>query len=252
MRLERRSGLADFAEKDRYIFDQPLPLLIVRPVEAGIGFGIGVIDRAAEIDETADHTDTGAVAEDIVRILGVDAADHGDAAAVELGKGVAGGAENPEFGSGVVRVPLGHGQTAGADRAADVHLAVGHGVAGAVGGVAEDGDFGADIEITDIVGGRALAEDGGARHAHAAETLAGGTIDLQMQAALALQSDADIVLAIGFEDEGWRLGRSLPHQLFKFHGADALALFVETFYNSCRHCRLLVSVPGRMGLMPGV
>jgi len=94
-----------------------------------------------EVDETADHPDAGAIAEDIVGILRVDAADDGDTAAVEFGEGVAGRTEDPELRLVVFRVPLGHGQAAGPDRTADIDFAVGHGVAGAVGGIAEDGDL---------------------------------------------------------------------------------------------------------------
>ena len=130
-----------------------------------------------KIDLAADHADAGPVAEDIFRILRIDAADHANAAAVELGKGVAHRAEHPHFRSLIVRVPFGHGQAAGADGAADHHPAAGHGVADAVGGIALDDDIRADVEIADIVRGRALADDGRALQAHAAEPLPGRSLD---------------------------------------------------------------------------
>ena len=127
----------------------------------------------------ANHTDAGSVTQDIVGILGIDTADNSDTAAVELGKGVTGGTQDPQLRSFVVRVPLGHGQTAGTDRTADKYLAVGHGVADTVGRIAENGNLGTNIEITDIIGSRTFADDGGAGHSHATKTLAAWTFDLQ-------------------------------------------------------------------------
>ena len=144
----------------------------------------------------ADHADAGPVSEHIGGGFRINPADYGDTAAVEFGEGVAGGAENPQLGPAVVRVPLGHGQAAGADRTGDKDLAVGHRVTGAVAGITKDSDLRADIQVAEVIRSGSLTEDRGARHAHAAETLAGWAFDDDTQAFRALQADTDIMLPV--------------------------------------------------------
>ncbi|EKD37354.1 MAG: hypothetical protein ACD_75C01159G0003 [uncultured bacterium] len=210
-------GFTYFFEKADDICGKPLPLFIAWGSELGIGFRIGVIGFAAKIDGAADHPDTGTVAENVVGIFRLDAADNRNSAAVELGKGIAGRAEDPEFRPFELGIPLGHGQTAGADGAADEYLAVGHGVARTVGGIAQDRDFRADIEIADVVRGRTFTDDGGAGHTHAAEPLSGRALDRNVQAVFPLQADADIMLAIRLEQKVGGRGCCLPHQFLEFH-----------------------------------
>ena len=130
-----------------------MPLGVVDGAQFGVGLGVGVIDFSAEEDGPAYHSDAGPITENILGILRIDAADHGDAAAIELGKGVADRAEHPEFRPAIFGIPFGHGQTAGSNRAGDIDLAIGHGIAGAVAGIAEHDNLRADIEIANVVGG---------------------------------------------------------------------------------------------------
>jgi len=157
--------------------DQPLPVRIIGGDQFGVGLGIGIVDGAPEKNLAADHADTRPITEHIRRIFGVDPADHGQAAAVEFGKGIAHRAKHPHLRALILRVPFGHGQTAGTDGAADHDPAAGHGVADAVGGIALDNHIRADIEVADIVGGRTFADDGGSLQAHAAKPLPGRSLD---------------------------------------------------------------------------
>ena len=202
---------------------QPLPLGVVRPGELGVGGRIGTVGGAAEVDLAAHHAHAGPIAKHVVRVLRLHPADHADAAAVELGEGVAHRAEHPHLGPLVVRVPLGHGQAAGADGAADHHPAAGHGVAHAVGGVALDDDVRADIQVADVVRGRALADDGRAGLAHAAEPLAHRAGDAQGERPLGTaEAQADVVLAEGLEQEVIGRFRRSAHRGLEVLGGDPL------------------------------
>ena len=92
-----------------------MPLFIIGFHQFGIGFGIGVVNGPAEINGTANHTDTGTVAEHIVRIFAVNTTDDSNTTAVEFGKGVTAGTQDPQFRFVVIGIPLGHGKTTGAD-----------------------------------------------------------------------------------------------------------------------------------------
>ena len=225
---------ADGLEIAGYSVDQPLPLLVVRFDFLDIGGGKAAIGLAAKVDHAANHAHTGPIAEHVVRGLGINTADHAEPAAVELGKGVAHRAQYPELGPGIFRVPLGHGQTAGADGAPDHHLAVGHGVADAVGGIAQHGDLGADIEVAHVVRGRPLADDGGAGLAHAAQPLAGRAFYSDVvRAAFGHQPSADVVLAAGLQNEiAGGSGRAL-HLFLKLLGAQSATVFVKPLHRYC-------------------
>ena len=128
-----------------------MPLLIIRIDQFGIISRVGIVSRPAVVDPAPDHADTGPVAENIFFLLGFNAADNNDSATVKLGKGVAHRTKDPHFRAGVIRVPLGHGQSTGTDGTADHNPAGCHGVADTVGGIALDYDICADIKITDVV-----------------------------------------------------------------------------------------------------
>ena len=214
---------ADALEEFGQPVKEPLPFGVVRPGELGVGGRVGTVGAAAEIDLAADHAHAGPIAEHVVRVLRFHPADHSETAAVELGKGVAHRAEHPHLGPLVVRVPLGHGQAAGADGAADHHPAAGHGVAHAVGGVALDDDVRADVQVADVVRGRALADDGRAGLAHAAEPLAHRAGDTEGERPLgAAEAQADVVLAEGLEVQFAGRFRRGPHSGLEVLGGDPL------------------------------
>ena len=136
------------------------------------------MDITAEIYGTADHADAGAVTEDVVRIARLDAADHSDPAGLEFGKRVADIAKIPRLKRFEARVPLGHCVATGATTALDVEDALGAGVMGAVGDVAQDRYLGPAVYPADIVRGAAVDDDLGPVKAHRAAALPDRAFDI--------------------------------------------------------------------------
>ncbi len=130
----------------------------------GIGVGVGAVGLAAEVDRAADHADAGPIAQDIFGVFG--STPQTTPMPPQLNSAKVSPTEPSTHSSG--RWYSGFHLVMVRPRAPMeppiIHLAVGHGVADAVGGIALDGDLGADIEIADIVRGGAVADDGGAGH----------------------------------------------------------------------------------------
>ncbi|OPZ59941.1 MAG: hypothetical protein BWY87_00740 [Deltaproteobacteria bacterium ADurb.Bin510] len=155
---------------------EPGPVGVADLAQPRIGLAETLV-RAAEEDPAADHADAGSIAQDVAVVALVQAADHGRAASHELGEAVAHAAQHPEFGRGVLGILLGHGHAAGADVAADVNLALGHAIAGAVGGVAVHDDGGAGVQPAHVVTDRTHHLDRGVLEALRTDTLTGRTLD---------------------------------------------------------------------------
>ncbi len=196
--------------------DKPLPLLIVRKQGLYIGTGVCVVGFAAVVNPSANHAHTGPVAQNVVGSLCLNPAYHAYSAAVELCKGVANRAQDPQFRPLVLRVPLGHSKAPGTDGAGYHHLALCHGIAHTVGGVTKYCNFRADIQIAHIVRGGTVADDLGARRAHAAETLTARTLDMDFPGpVLTLQTASNIVLAVCFKYQFIGFCSGLLHHCLK-------------------------------------
>ena len=124
---------------------EPFPVLRGQIQEFHVPFAVSP-DRPAEVDRAADHAHAGPVAKDILGVPRVDAADHSDAACLELGKGIAHVPEVPGLRGIETRVVLRHGVAACAAAALDIEDALGGSVMGAVRHVAQDSDLGAAVE----------------------------------------------------------------------------------------------------------
>ena len=134
-----------------HVRGEPLPVLLRQIHESYIRLAV-FFDRAAEIDRAADHAHAGTVAQDVLGVAGVDAADHGNAPGLELGKGIAHAAEVPGLEVREPGVLLGHGVAPRAAAALDVELALGPRVMRAVRHIAQHRDDSAAVEPARIVG----------------------------------------------------------------------------------------------------
>ena len=153
-------------------------------------------NRAAHVDRTADHTDTGALAEDRVEFRAVVAADDGLAAAHELERERADVLEDPELRLLIERVVLHQRARARAAAAADEDLAARRAVARRVAGIALDRDDAAGIEPADVSRRRLLDDDLRARQAHRTRALAGvPDVEVQLLAFRMPERTADVMLA---------------------------------------------------------
>jgi hypothetical protein len=65
--------------------------------------------------------------------------------------------------------------------------------------------------------------------------LTGWAFGLDGQAIRTMQPYADIMLAKGLQAEMVCLVGGIAYQIFKIHGADAVAIFVKPFYNNFTH-----------------
>ena len=78
-----------------HVLGEPFPVLGREVHELHVLFAVLVPDGAAEVDRAAHHAHAGPIAQDVLTVPGVDAADHGYAAGLELGEGIAHVAEIP-------------------------------------------------------------------------------------------------------------------------------------------------------------
>ncbi len=179
-----------------HVRGEPFPVLLRQVHEPYVRLAV-FLDRAAEIDRAADHAHAGTVAQDVLGVPGIHAADHGNAAGLELGKGIAHAAEVPGLEVREPGVLLGHGVAPRAAAALDVELALGPRVMCAVRHVAEHGDRRAAVEPARVVGRRTLDHDLGVVHAHAAHALSRRALDGDLHlAVLRPDASADAVLTV--------------------------------------------------------
>ena len=204
---------------------QPVPVGVPDRRQAGVGLAEARV-RTAEEHLAADHADQRPVAEHVFGVLGLQAADHGDAAGHELAEVVPDRAQHPELGRLEAGVVLGHGHAAGADVAGDADAPLGHAVGRAVAGVAVHDDLRPGVEPAHVVGDRAEDLDDGVREPHRAQPLAGvpRDPDLDRVGARAPQAAADPVLAEGLDlDAAVPVRDRLLNLLLQDAGAHALA-----------------------------
>ena len=251
--LGKQNRPADRIQIFNHVRRQPTPLIIigngqprVLPAESLVG--------SAEENLAPDHPDAGVVTEDVIQLLRSMSADHRDTAGHELGEGIADTPQNPELRGFETGVVLRHRHPARPDIPCDIDLPLGHRVAHAVGGIAADGDSGARIEPSHIVGGGSYDIDHGVREAHRADPLSrcpqnpdgDGLIpsppEASAEAVLALGNDIDIPVSIGegLLDTLLKNTRIYPDALFGPGNDDGLSLRHEislvssTTHTGCR------------------
>ena len=230
---------------------EPLPVGLVKLQQLDILVAVA-FGAAAKIDGAAHHPHAGAVAQDILRVAGLDPADHRDSAGLELGEGVAHIAEIPGLEGFETGVVLGHRVAAGPAAALDIEDSLGPGVVGPVGHIAEHGDFGPAVEPAHIIGGAAGCHDLGAEHPHGPQALTDGAAYPNFdRGVLGPDPAADSVLASGFD---LQLSRSLPqgdlNPLLQLLGGDSFVVDGACyFHHSIPNKRSLSGVdrrwPGR-------
>ena len=203
-RAVRRQGLEKLRAMDRleeilHVRREPVPLFVRDIDELGVLLAVSLVGPAEE-DLAAHHAHAGAVAEDVVGVKGLMPAHDGDASRHELGEGIAHAAENPELGGGEAGVVLGHRHAAGADVACHIDLALGHGIAAAVRGMAVHDNVGAGVEPAHIVRGGTHDLDPRVGESHGTHALSGvaGHFHIEGFVPRLPQSAADAVLAEGF------------------------------------------------------
>ncbi len=203
-RAVRCQGLEQLGAVDRvkeilHVRLEPVPLFVRDIDELGVLFAVTFI-RPAEKDLATHHSHTGAMAEYVVGVKGPMPAHNGDASRHELRERIAHAAEDPELGRGEAGVVLGHRHAAGADVACHIDLALGHGIAAAVGGMAVHDNVGTGVEPAYIVRGGTHDLDPRVGETHGAHALSGVAGQFHMEGFFPrLPKPApDAVLAEGF------------------------------------------------------
>ena len=218
---------ADRLEEFLQVAGKPAPLIVADLGEPGVLFAEPPVG-AAEEDPAAHHAHAGPVAEDVVRVVRLVAADHRGAARHELGEGVACTPEDPQLRRSKPRVLLRHRHAPGADVAGYVDLPLRHGVADAVGRLAVDDDPGARVEPTHVVRCGPHDLDKGVGKPHGAHALPGRTGDPDRDGLVAglPEPAADAVLPEGLHlDEAMPVRHGLLHTLLEDAGIHALPAF---------------------------
>ncbi len=114
--------------------------------------------RAPEIDGPADHSDTGTIAEDIVRIPWIYTADDCYSAGLELGEGITDIPEIPGLRRIEPRVMLCHGVAACPAAPLDIENALCSGIESAVRDITQNGYLCPAVDPADIIRRAAVHE----------------------------------------------------------------------------------------------
>ncbi len=218
----------DALQKDFDVVLQPLPVVVTDGHQLGVPLAVAAMG-STEKNLATHHSDEGAVAQHVVGILGIDAADHGNAPGHELPEIIPHRSQHPELGRRKARVALGHGHTAGTDITGHPHDALGHGIGGAVAGVAVNDDLGPGIEPAGVVRSRSMDLDRGVGKSHRPQALPGRTLHPHVQLFVAgfPEPPPDAVLAEGQNLQvACAVGHGLLNLFFQDPGFDAFAILL--------------------------
>ena len=167
--------------------------------------------RASEIDGPADHSDTGTIAEDVVRVPGIYSAYNCYSAGLELGEGITDIPEIPGLRRIEPGVMLCHGVAPRPAAPLDIENALCSGIESAVRDIAQNGYLCPAVDPADIVRRAAVQNNFCSRHAHASESLSYRTVYGDCYGfAPGPDSPPDSVLSVGMNSE---FTRAISHRL---------------------------------------
>ena len=204
-------GSINLLQEGVQIFCQPVPIIVFDRNQFGIGLAVAAM-RSPEKNLAANHSDKGPIAQNILRVLGLMSANHGNSAGHKLTEVITGRTQHPEFRRRKTRIVLGHGHAAGTDVAGDKNFALRHGIGATIARISMNHNLGPGIEPTDIIRSRAQDFDKGVGKAHGAHPLPGvaGYLDTNRFVSATPEPAADTMLT-----EGADLYRALaPHHSF--------------------------------------